>query len=386
MEKFDLIPYNDPYDLWATNLGQNVRTGFYNNRISSKFAAAFIAACELFIPSISRKLLKTNKSLHPITAAQYILLSNENSWITKENIDNYIDLLIDQAAINESDCLAFGLGFVWVSKNGTYSKDKPFVTHTPYAMEALLALRVFDDKNLINSLFNNTFTFLESLKVMKSDDSNLALSYAPILEPRIVINANSYAAFSYALHHNHNPNCDQEKTFIKVRKITNWIISQQQTDGSWLYYADNMKGNFIDCFHSCFVIKNLIKVKNLMNFDDDFINASINKGVRYIKDSFYKNEIGLVTRFSFEDIKDPYKFILYDQAEYLGILIDTGDLDFARTFIDNVNSYFKDGDVYYSQIDFLGRKVGKEYMRWGIISYLFQVSRFNTLRKQSCVV
>lgn len=377
MKKFELYPYYDPYDLWALPFGQKIRHGFYNGNTSGKIMAAGIAAFELLFPTLSRRIIGIKKSLHPITVSQYILLSDLNNWVTNENADSYLEQLRTQSAIDEQDLLAFGLGFVWVSKNGTYSNRIPFVTHTPYAMEALLSISKFENCNSAVHLFENTWNFIESLIVMEESGDKLALSYAPVEEPRIVINANSYAALSYSLHYVNNSKCNKELAYKKAIKIVNWIISKQQKDGSWLYYADNETGNFIDCFHSCFVIKNLIKVKQELQLIDKKVDQAIEKGSNYIIDNFYDQKTGLVTRFSVRDIKDPYKYILYDQAEFIGMLIDIGNLKLAQEVINSSEHWFRRHGSYYSQIDIFGRKVGKDYMRWGVIPYLLQKSRFD---------
>ncbi|WP_028024951.1 prenyltransferase/squalene oxidase repeat-containing protein [Enterovibrio calviensis] len=384
MKKFNLSPYYDPYDLWAIPFSQNVRQGFYQGNTSSKLIAAGIAITELLCPSLARNAMGIKKSLHPITVAQYILLSAQNRWISNENSKDYVNLLRQQSAIDEVDCLAFGLGFVWVSKNGTYSKNLPFITHTPYAMEALLSIMAIESGDSAEQLFKNTWRFIESLIVMEESHDILALSYAPVEEPRIVINANSYAALSYSLHLVNNPDCDKNVAFEKSVKIVNWILSQQQDDGSWLYYADQEPGNFIDCFHSCFIVKNLLKIKENLSLNDAKIDNAIEKGTKYIIENFYDPTSGLVSRFSVRDIKDPYKYILYDQAEFIGILLDTGNIDLASKVIEGSEIQFKKNNSYYAQIDILGRKVGKDYMRWGIIPYLFQKSRFDFMRASSC--
>ncbi|UJF23372.1 hypothetical protein [Shewanella sp. OMA3-2] len=387
MDVFEIEPYYDPYDLWTTSFGQEVRNGFYKGKLLSKFMAAGIASCELFIPEFTRNILNTKKSLHPISVSQYILIAYENSWINESNALETLCLLKEQAAVNSENSFAFGLGFTWVSKNGTYSSQQPFVTHTPYAMEALLKLSSFESVNIISlALFNKTWGFLESLKVMFDDDDKLALSYAPVSEPRIVVNANSYAAYSYALHSIHGHPERRSTANDKAISILNWIVSCQESNGSWLYYADNEPGNFIDCFHSCFVVKNLIKVKELLSINSTKLDAAINNSIRYIIDNFYQSNVGLVKRFSVQDIKDPYKYILYDQAEFIGVLIDSGNVDFALEVSSKVEAEFKVNNIYYAQIDLFGRRVGENYMRWGIIPYLYQLSRLNSLRCSICVV
>ena len=95
---------------------------------------------------------------------------------------------------------AWGMNNEWVSKNGTYPATMPYITNTPYALEAFIKFRKLSNTNEHDELIKSVFNFIEhDLKIQLETAEQLALSYAPIHEPRIVINANSYAMYTYAL-------------------------------------------------------------------------------------------------------------------------------------------------------------------------------------------
>jgi len=263
-----------------------------------------------------------------------------------------------------------------MSKNGLYGPEVPFVTHTPYVMEALLEIAGQPDlHDEAMALFHGTWAFLESLKVMYKGTDDLALSYAPVEEPRIVVNANAYAAFAYALHAVHGREAVGERARDKARRLVNWVVRQQEQDGSWFYYADREPGNFIDCFHSCFVVKNLLKVKRLLPDLADVVDSAATRGWDYIASNLFDERAGLCRRFAVRAQRDPFRWDLYDQAEYLGLLVDFGELEQAEAFARRVEARFRKGKHWYCRIDFLGRRWGRDFLRWGIVPFWYHRAR-----------
>ncbi len=377
MNSFYLNAVNDPYDLWSSPLGVKIRDSYYRNKISGKLAAVFLGVVDWILPEISRSILGTVKRTYPIVIGHEILRMNYCGELNATQAVHAIEVgnSVLSKRLGESEC-SWGLGFPWMSKNGLYGPDIPFVTHTPYMMEALLVLEkvpVVHDKAM--EMFHGTWGFLETLKVMYEDGESLALSYAPIDEPRMVVNANAYAAFAYALHavHGKEGNCEVAKA--KVERIVRWVIAQQGKNGSWFYYADNDPGNFIDCFHSCFVVKNLLKVSRLLPGFSGLIKPVTDKGWAYIKNELYDNDSGLCRRFTVRAQRDPFKLDLYDQAEYLGLLVDYGLFDEASEFAEWVEKKFRKGEHWYCRIDIFGRRWGKDFLRWGIVPFWYHQAR-----------
>jgi hypothetical protein len=167
----------------------------------------------------------------------------------------------------------------------------------------------------------------------------------------------------------------------KVKKLVCWINAQQQEDGSWNYYADNDAGNFIDCFHSCFVVKNLYEVQTLIPELIPLTNDVICKGWKFIQHSLYDTERGLCRRFIKKHINDPYNWDLYDQAEYLGLLVKFGEIEHALQFEESVIKYFSNGNDWYCRIDIFKRRWGKNFQRWGIAPFKLAQSRLQTQGK-----
>ncbi len=367
----------DPYDLWASGLGVSIRRRYYRGQITGKIGAVGIGLLDWLFPRLSRKLIGVVPTYYPIVVAHQILLADLSSEADPYVHEEALDALAAIASQKGGESgWSWGLGFAWMSKNGLYGPDIPFVTHTPYVMEALLALaekpalyeRAMD-------MFHGTWIFLESLKVMEENGEALALSYAPVDEPRIVVNANSYAAFAYALHAVHGGEGIRELARHKSFALAQWVVNQQQGNGAWNYYADEEPGNFIDCFHSCFVVKNLLKAKGLLPELAPVVDSAVERGWSYIRSELYDSQSGLCRRFAVRSHQDPFRWDLYDQAEFLGLLVDFEEWALATEFAQGVERRFRKGDGWYCRIDILGRRWGRNFLRWGIVPFWYHRAR-----------
>ncbi len=361
----------DPYDIWSTEFLGRLKVSYTKGHFFSKIIVLFIGILELVAPISFRHLLGIKMSQFPhIEAMKLFYEDNNNDKLS----------LFKKSAITVNNGVAWGLPFKWFSKNGNYDCDTPYVTNTPYVMEALVRYNWQGNEGITaHHLFCSTWFFLESLKILYHSDKELALSYAPIDEPRMVVNANTYTAFAYALHAIYGDEHIKEESKKRVFKLINWVIGQQQENGSWFYYADNDQGNFIDCFHSCFIIKNLIKIKLLLPEISYQVDPVIQLAWSYLQNNFYDKKSGFCHRFVHRDIKDPFRWDLYDQAEYLGLLIDFNLLEEANVFSKHIEKHFKKGNNWYCRIDIFGRRWGKSFMRWGIVPFLYHKARLDNI-------
>lgn len=370
----------DPYDPWVTKPGVKIKDWFYSGKLQGKGLAVLVAVVDWLAPKFSRSLMGATPRLYPITVAQWISAQHQLGELNQPRA--VYDLLMQTATPEQGPFVrAWGLGFPWMSKNGLYEENVPFVTHTPYAMEALLKLSQYEaTKADAKATFDETLAFLDSLLVMHESDTHLVLSYAPLEEPRKVVNANSYAAWSYAVHSKYSSDTEVSKRALeRAKKLASWVLSTQNQDGSWHYYADAEPGNFIDCFHSCFVIKNLLKVASLIPALAPEINTAVTRGIDYIDRYFLDPKTGLVKRFVERDIKDPFVWDLYDQAEYLGVLLDMNRQDDARELHRRVEAHFCRDGRWYARSDFMGRLWGEGFLRWGIMPYYYQWARLQNV-------
>jgi hypothetical protein len=279
--------------------------------------------------------------------------------------------------MGDGGTLAWGLGFPWMAKNGLYPPNVPFVTHSPYVMEALLRIAEARPREAeaCMRMFDGTWRFLESLRLTVAAEGAIAASYSPRVEPRLVVNASSYAAWAYGMHASFGSPSRRDRAEYMATALCRWVVSQQQDDGTWFYFADRQPGNFMDVFHTCFVIRNLRKAAQHVSALRDIVSAPAAAGWKALKEQAYDADAGLVHRYLHRDFMDPYAWDLYDQAEYLGLLVDFGEIDAAAALQRNVTGHFSRGDDWWCRLDCFGRRWGKNFLRWGIVPFWYQSAR-----------
>ena len=135
----DLATY-DPYDLWKTGLGVNLRKLYYQWGKIAALAVAPFYLLDAYAPRLVRAFLKPQE--YPIVRAQGALAALNCHAATRDGA--YLDLASCSVRWLEANrCPGYhgscwGLNFPWQTKGGYYPPTTPFSTHTPYCVEALL--------------------------------------------------------------------------------------------------------------------------------------------------------------------------------------------------------------------------------------------------------
>lgn len=362
---------SDPYDIWNTDIGQLIKKIYYKSKIIGIFPAASLTFFDFYINNKLR--LGYHSRQYPIVHAYRVLISLE---LYKRSGDkSYIPLaesslewLSNNYSKNYSG-YCWGINMPWVSKMATYNENTPHVTHTPYVLEAFIKFQHEMNTKRFDRLIDSVLNFLDKDLIKMVDNANvLALSYSPKPETRIVVNANSYAMFCYALLYNRDP-IKNAHLKNKIIRLYQFILNNQNQDGSWFYFADKEKGNFIDCFHSCFILKNIFKVNKIIPLPDS--ERVIANGYRYLKDCFWDDARKLFKRFSVTDRLSLIKFDLYDNAEMLNLAILLKDDELIDKLSGSIENNFVANNNIYSHIIFPNRKTDRNTLRWAVFPYLF---------------
>lgn len=374
----DLRTY-DPYDIWKTRLGIKVKHLFNTRRMLAALPALTMALFDLLINNRSRRGYQ--KQEYPIArayAAQILLRQYQEEG----------DLRLLRAAKTHLDWLAknysrgygghcWGIGFEWPAFDAVvYDAQTPHATHTPYVLEAFHQYHEVTGEAYGRAVMRSAFQFYEKdLFVLYEDHHMMATSYGPFPD-KLVNNAVSYTLYMYTLFLEHLP---EKQHYIeeKIRKLYRFVADKQRPDGSWLYSPDD-PASFIDCFHSCIVVKNLLKASQSVSLEG--VDAVIQKGYDYIIHNFYDARFGLFKRFTLSNKLSLTKFDLYDNAEVLNLALMMGELEQATALEQAIRKYFVRGKHVYSMIDFLGYRRNKNTLRWAVMPYLFAL----TTLQQTC--
>lgn len=369
----DLSTY-DPYDIWKTKLGLKVKKFYNRNKYIALIPAGILTISDLLFNRLLRFFYQ--KQEFPITRAQaaQVLLNLNKNYPDKKYIrfaKKHIDWLLQNYCTGYAG-LCWGLGFTWpAEKNTIYSANTPFTTHTPYVLEAIHEyIRQTGDNSYVEYIRSIYNYYEKDVAVMYETESALGISYGP-MKDRLITNAVSYTMFAYAIFYQYIAE-ERENIRSKIEKLYLFICENQMKDGEWIYEPFN-KESFIDCFHSCFVIKNIFKTNQL--YPLSACTEVMENGYKYIRDNFYSEQTGLVHRFSKKNKPSVVKYDLYDNAEFLSISIFMEDRNKLQKLNRDISKNFTSRGNIYSMIDILGVRRNKNTLRWAVVPYLFAMSK-----------
>jgi hypothetical protein len=337
----------DYQSFFAGPVGGRAKALYYRQRTVGTAAVSPMIFCEAFLPSARR--LFHHPIRFPIADAHYamgfaFLYEKTGDCVHLEKARHFLNEL------KKSRCPDFkeycwGYPFDWVTRNGVIKRGTPLITTTPYAYEAFLQVyeicQRLDCKDgspsdslcekpsgsplstLNSQLLNPTELkrILESIachaavdiKDFKTSETASSCSYTPF-DKGGVINAAAYRAFLLTSASHFFSNDDYWK--IAERNL-NFVLESQKSDGSWYYAMDGVR-DFVDHFHTCFVMKALAKIHALTGHEGSL--QALSKGVAYYLNNLFDEE-GLPKPFSKAPRLTVYQRELYDYAECINLCL-----------------------------------------------------------------
>jgi hypothetical protein len=133
-------------------------------------------------------------------------------------------------------------------------------------------------------------------------------------EPGGVVNASAYRAFLLT---RAGLDFSQEQYLEVANRNLNFVLESQNADGSW-YYSTDGERDFVDHFHTCFVLKALAKIEAITR--NQRCTAAIERGVDYYVKNLFDDK-GLPKPFSRRPRLTVYRRELYDYAECLNVAV-----------------------------------------------------------------
>ena len=165
-------------------------------------------------------------------------------------------------------------------------------------------------KQIIESIARHA---ANDIKDFRTSESANSCSYTPFSEGG-VINAAAYRAFLLTSASKFLAN--DEYWRIAERNM-NFVLENQNPDGSWFYAIDGVR-DFVDHFHTCFVLKALAKIHALTG--NEACLEALSKGVAYYLENLFDSD-GLPKPFSRAPRLTVYKRELYDCAECINLCV-----------------------------------------------------------------
>jgi len=365
----------DPYDIWKTKSGFKIKSLYNYNKYIGSIPGTTFTLFDIFLNNNIRLFYK--KQEFPIVRAfaALIFLNLHSKYPNNRYIlasQKHIEWLIKNNCKGAYKGIGWGLSFNYaVSRNLSYKINTPYSTMTPYVLEAIIRYQNETGNNVYQEIIKGIYNFFaHDLVIMEENDKYMAVSYTP-KKDRIVINASSYTMYSFALLLKHIDKDKIQNVKVKIKKLYNFIKTNQKKDGSWLYSP--YTHSFIDCFNSCIVLKNLIKTNRIFNLEK--CDQVINKGYAYITDSFLEDKSKLFKRFTKKNKPGLIKYDLYDNAEVLNLAILLNDGFTTHFLLKSIEENFIRDNNIYSQIDIFNINRNKNFLRWAIMPYLYAISQ-----------
>ncbi len=374
----------DQYDFWNTKYGIWSKKLYYrNNKLGALFVAP-IFVTELLLPS-ARKLFVSKKRF-PIADAHFIMghlnlyqiTKDENHLVEAENIAS--ELLNNSIPGFSGNC--WGYPFDWMTTRGLWKSGTPLMTTTVYCFEAFLHLYdVTKKSNYLDTAYSILQFTLHDIKDYKIDDNTSVCNYSPFDSSQIV-NSNAYRSFVLVEGYRRY---QDEEALTKARLNINFILKSQREDGSWLYAVNDERDNFVDNFHTCFVLKNLLKINAILK--EEQISKAIQKGFEFYKKHLLNKDyspkaFSKLSRFNI------VKKELYDYAEGISLCLQMRRFDneadkiAEKLLAEVIKKYQKKDGSFYTRINILNIPNKISYLRWSQSQLFYSLTNY-LLNKKS---
>jgi hypothetical protein len=348
----------DHQSFFAGPVGRRAKALYYQQRYLGTAAVAPMIFCEAFLPSARR--LYHHRIRFPIADAHYAMGFAFLYQTTGDSIhlQKAIHFLNELKGSRCPECTEFcwGYPFDWVWRGGVIRRQTPLITSTPYGWEAFLQVyqilqaevrspvtdakqrpgflrseergpetedggrttggggraedRLDEWKTILESIARHA---VNDIKDFKTSATASSCSYTPFSEGG-VINAAAYRAFLLTSAAELFGNEDYWKV---AERNLNFVLENQSSDGSWFYAIDGVR-DFVDHYHTCFVMKALAKIHTLTGHEA--CGKALKRGLEYYSENLFDEE-GLPKPFSKAPRLTVYKRELYDCAECINLCL-----------------------------------------------------------------
>ena len=398
----------DFQSFYAGPVGGRAKALYYRYKIIGTAAVATMIFCEAFLPTARR--LFHHRMRFPIADAHYAM-----GFAFLYEAIPHCGMYLERAIhfLNEltrSRCPGFeeycwGYPFDWVWHGGTTKRETPLITTTPYVYEAFLQVtKLLQQENVQRSTPNARHStskatddyaqILESIARHAANDINdfrtsesaSSCSYSPFGEGGVV-NAAAYRAFLLT---SASRVLSKEEYWRIAERNLNFVLENQNPDGSWYYAMDGR--DFIDHFHTCFVMKALAKIHALT--DHQACEHALAKGVNYYLNNLFDVD-GLPKPFSKAPRLTVYKRELYDCAECINLCLLLRDqfpqleITLQRVIKGILNDWIKPDGSFRSRRLYWGwdnvpmHRWGQSQMFRSLAFYLHETSKHRSQKSEA---
>jgi len=309
---------HDHQSFFASGLGRSAKALYYQKPLLGTLAVSPMIFCEAFAPSARKLFWKPQR--FPIADAHYAMgfaflsqvLGQEKHY--KRSV-HFLEVLRETRSPGYDRC-CWGYPFDWETRGGTIKAGTPMITTVPYVYEAFRQVYEIDGKQEWRQIMHSTADHaLQDYKDFETSEVASTCSYTPEPgNPGGVINASAYRAFLLA---RAALDFSEDRYWKIAERNLNFVIDSQNADGSWFYSTDGQR-DFVDHFHTCFVLKALAKI-DALGVSSKCAQA-IEKGVGYYVAHLFDEQCQ-PKPFSRAPRLTVYRRELYDYAECINLAV-----------------------------------------------------------------
>jgi hypothetical protein len=317
LEGYGEVSY-DFQSYYSSDLERAAKRLYYKSPLLGTIAVSPMVFSEAFVPSARRLFWKPQR--FPIADAHYamgfaLLAKTMQSEEYHKRAIHFLDVLIETRCPKyENYC--WGYPFNWETVRGTIWAGTPLITTVPYVYEAFREVYQLDQNPKWRDIMHSTAQHaLLDYQDFKTSEKASGCTYSPFPEHSVgVVNANAYRAFLLTCA---SVDFSDDKYWKVAERNLNFVLEAQNPDGSW-YYATDGKRDFVDHFHTCFVMKALTKIEALTGHAG--CTQALDRGVAYYTKNLF-DEQGIPKPFSRAPRLTVYKRELYDYAECINLAV-----------------------------------------------------------------
>ena len=307
---------HDHQSFFAGPVGRRAKALYYRRPLLGTLAVAPMIACEAALPAARRLFWKPQR--FPIADAHYAMgfafLSSALDRPTHhQRAVHFLDML-EQTRCPGHERHAWGYPFDWQTRGGTIGAATPLITTVPYVYEAFREVHALDKderwRSVMRSAAEHALLDYRDIEVAPGVAS---CTYTPAAtDLGGVINASAYRA---AMLFTAGADLADPRYADVAERNLRFVLGAQNADGSWYYSIDGQR-DFVDHFHTCFVLKALARIERLT--DDRRCTEAIERGVAYYVAHLF-DEQRLPKPFSRAPRLTVYRRELYDYAECINL-------------------------------------------------------------------
>jgi hypothetical protein len=308
----------DHQTLFSTDVGRRAKALYYRRPLAGKLAVAPMVLCEAFVPSA--RYLVRQRHRFPIADAHYAMafatladLFTDDWYYAKAR--RFLEAL-ERSRCPGHDDFCWGYPFSWQTRTGCIEAGTPLITTVPYVYEAFSRVYQIDKddrwRRVMASIARHAFSRYRDVAI-GPDSASCAYTPAPD-DPAGVVNASAYRAFLLT---QAAVDFGEPRYFEAASRNLNFVLDAQAADGSWPYAIDGQR-DFVDHFHTCFVLKALAKIEALAPTARG--TGAIERGIACYARTLVDAD-GLPRPFARAPRLTVYRRELYDYAESINLAV-----------------------------------------------------------------